>query len=249
MINGQDLINDGLDNASCQNNGAQTWTYNQGVVLGALVELNRATGDTTLLKKQDNSPTPRPRAPRSTPNGILRRTLRRRRLRRRRAILQRDLHAKSRRIGPCALRPSIPRLSAKAGRCHGGERPNRARSIWIALAGPFDKAMAPASTVHWIHSSPRCERSYAVTLVKTARLSIEAIDGQIQYIGQRSDYWNSTRLTASRWYRVRWLELELNRIVHRRRTDARGIVVGRRYVDRHLDVDASTKSSQPWFRR
>ena len=51
MINGQGLINDGLDTISCQNNGAQTWTYNQGVVLGALVELNRATGDATLLQK------------------------------------------------------------------------------------------------------------------------------------------------------------------------------------------------------
>lgn len=35
MINGQNLINDGLTD-SCQNNGPTTWTYNQGVILGAL---------------------------------------------------------------------------------------------------------------------------------------------------------------------------------------------------------------------
>jgi predicted alpha-1,6-mannanase (GH76 family) len=45
MINGASLINDGLDlsnPAHCRNNGKNTWTYNQGVILGALVELNRA---------------------------------------------------------------------------------------------------------------------------------------------------------------------------------------------------------------
>jgi predicted alpha-1,6-mannanase (GH76 family) len=48
MINGDHLINDGLTGA-CANNGQQTWTYNQGVVLGGLSELNRATGDSGLL--------------------------------------------------------------------------------------------------------------------------------------------------------------------------------------------------------
>ena len=42
MINSQNLINDGLDLATCKNNGQNTWTYNQGVILGGLVELNRA---------------------------------------------------------------------------------------------------------------------------------------------------------------------------------------------------------------
>ncbi len=52
MINGQHLINDGLNATNpmaCANNGQTTWTYNQGVVLGGLVELHRATGDSSLL--------------------------------------------------------------------------------------------------------------------------------------------------------------------------------------------------------
>jgi predicted alpha-1,6-mannanase (GH76 family) len=50
MVNGSNLVNDGL-NASCANNGDVAWTYNQGVVLGALAELNRATGDAALLTR------------------------------------------------------------------------------------------------------------------------------------------------------------------------------------------------------
>lgn len=58
MINGKGLINDGL-NGECKNNGMQTWSYNQGVILGGLVELHRANaradpalkGDTSLLLK------------------------------------------------------------------------------------------------------------------------------------------------------------------------------------------------------
>lgn len=48
MINSSRLINDGLNNA-CGNNDQPTWTYNQGVVLGGLTELYKATGDTGLL--------------------------------------------------------------------------------------------------------------------------------------------------------------------------------------------------------
>ncbi|MEU3733866.1 glycoside hydrolase family 76 protein [Streptomyces sp. NPDC033538] len=48
MINGDRLINDGLDD-NCANNGQPTWTYNQGVILGALAEFHRATGDAGLL--------------------------------------------------------------------------------------------------------------------------------------------------------------------------------------------------------
>lgn len=53
MINGDHLINDGLDSSDpkhCTNNGRNTWTYNQGVILGALVELNRASPDPALIR-------------------------------------------------------------------------------------------------------------------------------------------------------------------------------------------------------
>lgn len=48
LINKDNLINDGLTD-DCKNNGMQTWTYNQGVILGGLVELSQATGDKSLL--------------------------------------------------------------------------------------------------------------------------------------------------------------------------------------------------------
>ncbi|KAF6844484.1 glycosyl hydrolase [Colletotrichum musicola] len=48
MINDEGTINDGLD-GNCKNNGANVWSYNQGVVLGGLVELSRATGDKSVL--------------------------------------------------------------------------------------------------------------------------------------------------------------------------------------------------------
>jgi predicted alpha-1,6-mannanase (GH76 family) len=50
MLNDAGLVNDGLSqDGRCVNNGGETWTYNQGVILGALVELHRATGDDGLL--------------------------------------------------------------------------------------------------------------------------------------------------------------------------------------------------------
>jgi predicted alpha-1,6-mannanase (GH76 family) len=49
MINRDHLINDGLTkDGSCRNNGQTTWTYNQGVILGGLVELYRHTQDPSL---------------------------------------------------------------------------------------------------------------------------------------------------------------------------------------------------------
>ncbi|KAK7420856.1 hypothetical protein QQZ08_010185 [Neonectria magnoliae] len=48
MINDDNLINDGLT-SECKNNKLQTWSYNQGVILGGLVELSLATGDSSLL--------------------------------------------------------------------------------------------------------------------------------------------------------------------------------------------------------
>ena len=49
MINSRNLINDGLDLNSCANNGQTVWSYNQGVILGALVELATATRNTSYL--------------------------------------------------------------------------------------------------------------------------------------------------------------------------------------------------------
>ena len=49
MINDHGLINDGLSQ-SCKNNGAVTWSYNQGVILGGLADLSVATHDKNLLQ-------------------------------------------------------------------------------------------------------------------------------------------------------------------------------------------------------
>lgn len=51
MINAQHLINDGLDTATCKNNGQTTWTYNQGVILGGLGDLYKASHDRTYLSQ------------------------------------------------------------------------------------------------------------------------------------------------------------------------------------------------------
>ncbi|KAI1491446.1 glycosyl hydrolase [Biscogniauxia mediterranea] len=48
LINKDNLINDGLTDA-CKNNGQSVWTYNQGVILGGLVELYKATGNGSYL--------------------------------------------------------------------------------------------------------------------------------------------------------------------------------------------------------
>jgi predicted alpha-1,6-mannanase (GH76 family) len=48
MINAGNLVNDGLDLSTCKNNGKNTWTYNQGVILGGLVALNKVAPDSSL---------------------------------------------------------------------------------------------------------------------------------------------------------------------------------------------------------
>lgn len=53
MIGADGLINDGLTihaDGTCANDGKTAWSYNQGVVLGGLVELYRATGKDASLR-------------------------------------------------------------------------------------------------------------------------------------------------------------------------------------------------------
>jgi predicted alpha-1,6-mannanase (GH76 family) len=51
MINAGNLVNDGLDATTCKNNGGATWTYNQGVLIGGLVDLAKNKPDPTLLTR------------------------------------------------------------------------------------------------------------------------------------------------------------------------------------------------------
>ncbi|HEU5058015.1 MAG TPA: glycoside hydrolase family 76 protein [Kofleriaceae bacterium] len=52
MINGDHLVNDGLTD-DCRNNGQTAWTYNQGVILGALAEMFEITGDEVYLTRAE----------------------------------------------------------------------------------------------------------------------------------------------------------------------------------------------------
>ncbi|KAJ8597481.1 glycoside hydrolase family 76 protein [Rhizopogon salebrosus TDB-379] len=49
------LFNDGLELATCQNNGQTTWTYNQAVVASGLGALYAATSNTSLLDQAEVS--------------------------------------------------------------------------------------------------------------------------------------------------------------------------------------------------
>lgn len=52
MINSDNLINDGLtinSDGTCVNNGETIWSYNQGVILGGLLELYKANGNASLV--------------------------------------------------------------------------------------------------------------------------------------------------------------------------------------------------------
>ena len=49
LINVNNTINDGLDLETCQNNNHTVWSYNQGVILGGLVELNKASPNVSFI--------------------------------------------------------------------------------------------------------------------------------------------------------------------------------------------------------
>jgi predicted alpha-1,6-mannanase (GH76 family) len=53
VINGQNLLNDGINNITCKNDGKLTWTYNQGVLLTGLAELAklRPSSASSLLSR------------------------------------------------------------------------------------------------------------------------------------------------------------------------------------------------------
>ncbi|KAI1499105.1 putative glycosyl hydrolase [Biscogniauxia marginata] len=72
MINGENLVNDGLtEDSACVNNGMETWTYNQGVILRGLVQLSKATGDTSLLETARQIADATVNSPTLAPGGIL----------------------------------------------------------------------------------------------------------------------------------------------------------------------------------
>lgn len=70
MINSSGLVNDGLT-SSCTNNGQTVWTYNQGLAIGAAVELYRATGNAALLTEARRLADAAIAGPVLTRNGIL----------------------------------------------------------------------------------------------------------------------------------------------------------------------------------
>ncbi|MCJ1360246.1 MAG: hypothetical protein MMC33_010249 [Icmadophila ericetorum] len=60
MINSENLIHNGLDTKVCreknitQSDNGTVWTYNQGVILGGLLELTRAVGDESMLRAAES---------------------------------------------------------------------------------------------------------------------------------------------------------------------------------------------------
>lgn len=71
MINGQHLVNDGLDNTTCKNNNGITWSYNQGVILGGLTDLYASTGDTAYLTSAETLADASTRSRYLNPGGVL----------------------------------------------------------------------------------------------------------------------------------------------------------------------------------
>ena len=72
MINKEHLINDNLGSLQVCKPEGQTYTYNQGVILGGLVELHKATRDQAYLNDAQAIAIAATRSSFLNPNGILR---------------------------------------------------------------------------------------------------------------------------------------------------------------------------------
>ncbi|WP_238008421.1 glycoside hydrolase family 76 protein [Dactylosporangium sp. AC04546] len=72
MLNASNLVNDGVNLSTCRNNGDVTWTYNQGALINALVQLNRLTGDAAALATARRIGDALVSSTYLSPNGILR---------------------------------------------------------------------------------------------------------------------------------------------------------------------------------
>ncbi|KAJ6648380.1 Mannan endo-1,6-alpha-mannosidase DCW1 [Pseudolycoriella hygida] len=70
MFNSENLINDGLD-SNCKNNGQVTWSYNQGVIIGGLVELFKGTADQNYINEAKSIADAVIRSTSLNPNGVL----------------------------------------------------------------------------------------------------------------------------------------------------------------------------------
>jgi Glycosyl hydrolase family 76 len=70
LINSSGLVNDGLT-SGCANNGQTVWSYNQGLAIGAGVEIWRATGDANALSTARRLADAAVASPSLVTNGIL----------------------------------------------------------------------------------------------------------------------------------------------------------------------------------
>ena len=142
LIGPAGLVNDGLT-ADCVNNGRTTWTYNQGVIVGALAVLYEITGDNSYLGPAETIAAAALRDL-TVPPGILtepgeRQTARRDRDRPQfKGIFVRHLYELYRHQPRAEYRDFI---LANATSLWLNSR-NRRNQVGLAWAGPFDRADA-----------------------------------------------------------------------------------------------------------
>ncbi len=72
MLNGADLVNDGISMSTCRTNLGPVWSYNQGTLINALVELHRLTRDPGLLGTARRIGDAATASPALHPGGVLR---------------------------------------------------------------------------------------------------------------------------------------------------------------------------------